>query len=149
VHGSQWIIFDDKYRHTTSAQIAALLTMGAAGVVLGTRFLFTVEAAYPQNKKDALIKADLNATVRTLAYDEVNRTMGWPPLHDGRAIRNRVMDDVEEGLSLDERLRRFDGRKEKGEDDRLVIWAGVGAGLTNEIMPAAVSVGPSILFLCA
>jgi nitronate monooxygenase len=59
------------------------------------------------------------------------------------------MDDVEEGLSLDERLRRFDESKEKGEDDRLVIWAGVGAGLTNEIMPAAVSVGPSILFLCA
>ncbi|KAJ7848390.1 hypothetical protein B0H13DRAFT_2238650 [Mycena leptocephala] len=107
---------------STGAQIAALLTMGAAGVVLGTRFLFT---------------ADLNATVCTLAYDEVNRTMGWPPLHDGRAIRNRVMDDVEEGLSLDERLRRFDESKEKGEDDKLVIWAGVAAGLTNEIMPAA------------
>jgi len=122
---------------STGAQIAALLTMGAAGVVLGTRFLFTVEAAYLQDKKDALIKADLNATVRTLAYDEVNRTMGWPPLHDGRAIRNRVMDDFEEGLSLDERLRRFHESKEKGEDDRMVIWAGVGAGLTNEIMPVA------------
>ncbi|KAJ7216552.1 2-nitropropane dioxygenase, partial [Mycena pura] len=121
---------------STGAQIAALLTMGAAGVLLGTRFLFTPECPWPLAKKDALLKLDLDPTrtVRTLAYDEVGRSMGWPAEHDRRAIRNKVMDDVAAGLSLDERLARYDeSAAAKGEDSRLIVWAGVGAGITSEI----------------
>jgi len=121
----------------TGAQVAALLTLGASGVVLGTRFLYTSECQYTPAMKNVLVKAPFNSTVRTLAFDEVGRTMGWPPKHDGRAIANAVMDDVAQGLSLDERLKRFDDSKARGEDQRLVIWAGVGVGHTNEIKGAA------------
>ena len=127
---------------STGAQIAALLTMGVDGVVLGTRFLFTPECSMPESKKQVLIEADLHATTRSMAFDEVNRTMGWPDKCDGRAISNAIITDEQKGLGLEERLQLFDEGAKKGEKDRLVIWAGVGAGLTNEIKPAAVSFVP-------
>ncbi|KAJ7474933.1 2-nitropropane dioxygenase [Mycena latifolia] len=122
---------------STGAQIAALLTMGADGVVLGTRFLFTPECAYSSATKDVLVNADLNATIRTLAYDQVGRMNKWPPKHDGRAISNQVMVDYNAGMDLQERLRLFDESAANGDTSRLIIWAGVGAGLTKEIKPAA------------
>ncbi|KAG6888112.1 hypothetical protein C0992_009607 [Termitomyces sp. T32_za158] len=121
---------------STGSQIAALLTMGAAGVVLGTRFLFTTECTYPPEKKEALIKADLNSTTRSLAFDEVGRTMGWPPKHDGRAITNKIISDMAEGLDLQERLAKFDESAALGDTSRLIVWAGVGVGLTQEITSA-------------
>ncbi len=39
-----------------------------------------------------------------------------------------VMDDLEAGLSPEERLARFDASKAAGEEDRLIVWAGVGLG---------------------
>ncbi|KAJ7436046.1 2-nitropropane dioxygenase [Mycena latifolia] len=122
---------------STGAQIAALLTMGADGVVLGTRFLFTPECEYSPNKKDALVKAGLDATVRTLAFDDVGRTNGWPPNYDGRAISNQIMDDYNAKLSLEERIEKFEESARNGDNSRLIIWAGVGAGLTSEVKGTA------------
>ncbi|KAF7339162.1 2-nitropropane dioxygenase [Mycena venus] len=122
---------------STGAHIASLLTMGADGVVLGTRFLFTPECEYSAAQKKVLLQADLGATVRTLAYDDVGRTNGWPPNFNGRAIANEVMNDLKAGLSLEQRIEKFDESARNGEDSRLVIWAGVGVGLTGEIKGAA------------
>ncbi|KAF7309069.1 2-nitropropane dioxygenase [Mycena kentingensis (nom. inval.)] len=122
---------------STGAQIAGMLTMGAAGVVVGTRFLFTNECEYPAPAKDAIIAAGHGATVRTLAYDEVGRTNGWPANYNGRALRNAVMEDLEAGLALEERLAKFDASKAAGASDRIVVWAGVGAGLVKDIRPTA------------
>lgn len=123
---------------STGSQVAALLTMGAAGVVLGTRFLFSTECIYPPEKKEILIQADLNATVRTLAFDEVGRTMGWPLNNDGRAIANDIIQDVKDGFDLEERLRKFDESAKNGDSSRLIVWAGIGVGLTDKISSAAV-----------
>ncbi|KAJ3490688.1 hypothetical protein NLI96_g1250 [Meripilus lineatus] len=121
----------------TGAQIASLLTMGADGVVLGTRFLFTHECGWSPAKKGVIVSADLSATTRNMAFDEVNKSMGWPEGCDGRAVANKIIDDQKEGLSLEERLKRFDESAAKGETDRLVVWAGIGVGLTKEIKNAA------------
>ena len=119
--------------------MAALLAMGVSGVVLGTRFLFTNEFRYTDQIKSVLVDADLRATQRSLCFDEVNRTNFWPPFHDGRAIANSIWNDFSSGLTLEERMKKHDDSNAKGEKDRLVIWAGIGAGLTNKITPAAVS----------
>ncbi|TCD66842.1 hypothetical protein EIP91_000920, partial [Steccherinum ochraceum] len=121
----------------TGAQVASFLTLGADAVVCGTRFLFTPECCYTDAMKAVLLESDLQATKRSLCYDDAGRTNGWPPLHDGRAIANKIWDDLQEGLSLEDRQARFDESAKKGEKDRLVIWAGVGTGLVKEIKPAA------------
>jgi len=121
---------------STGSQIAALLTMGAAGVALGTRFLFTTECTYPPAKKEALLQAGLNDTVRSMAFDEVGRTMGWPPKCDGRAVANHIILDLEDGLDLEERLKKFDESAASGDSSRLIVWAGVGVGLVDKMTSA-------------
>ncbi|KAF9266681.1 inosine monophosphate dehydrogenase [Marasmius fiardii PR-910] len=122
---------------STGQQIAALLIAGADGVALGTRLMFTHESVYTPEQKEALQKAGLtDSTVRTLAFDEVGRTNGWPPKHDGRALKNNIIQDVEDGLSFEERLRKFDEGKEAGDTSRLIVWAGAGVGLTSSISSA-------------
>ena len=75
----------------TGAQIASLLTLGASGVALGTRFLLSPESLYSDIQRHALISADSSLSVRTLAFDHVRDTLGWPNNVDGRALRNGII----------------------------------------------------------
>jgi nitronate monooxygenase len=115
-----------------------LLTHGASGVAAGTCFLATTESQYPPINKEAIVKADLNATTRSMAFDEVNRTMGWPAGVDGRAIANEVITDEIQGLGLEERMKRHDECRDRGGESHLVVWAGIGAGHVTEIKSASV-----------
>ncbi|KAF5347425.1 hypothetical protein D9758_011268 [Tetrapyrgos nigripes] len=72
-----------------------------------------------------------------MAFDEVGRTMGWPDKCDGRALVNNIVMDLDEGLGLDARLKRFDESTASGDKSRLVVWAGEGVGLTNNISSAS------------
>lgn len=117
----------------TGAHIAGLLTMGADGVVVGTRFLYTPECMYSEEIKSVLLDAGFNSTLRGHMFDEVNRTAFWPEGYNGRAIANKIVDDCQAGLDLEERLKRCDEGKTKGEKDRLIIWAGEGVGYVKQI----------------
>ncbi|KAL0068268.1 hypothetical protein AAF712_004653 [Marasmius tenuissimus] len=127
----------------TGSQIASALTLGASGVALGTRFLFTHEAVFPSLQKDVILRAgrsgNLNSTRRSTAFDEVRRrgTL-WPEGLDGRAIVNGILEDVEGGVELEERVRRYEEGRAEGESERQVVWAGTGVGLTREIRNAGV-----------
>ena len=84
----------------TGAQIASLLTLGASGVALGTRFLLSPESLYSDIQRHALITADSSLSVRTLAFDHVRDTLGWPKGIDGRALRNGIFFSVPSNLNL-------------------------------------------------
>ncbi len=105
---------------STGAQVAALLALGAAGAVVGTRFLFTPESVYTDEMKAELVKADFGSTTRGMMFDEVMKTMGWPPNHNGRAIINDIVNDSLNGLSLEERQKLFAEATEKKENNGLV-----------------------------
>lgn len=125
----------------TGAQVAGLLAMGADGVVLGTRFLFTPESCYTDEMKQVLVNSTWESTERSNAYDQAFETDFWPTKIDGRAIcTNEIMADFKAGLPLDERIKRFKEATAAGKDTHLIMWAGVGVAQTNKIMPAAVSV---------
>ncbi|KAJ3851456.1 2-nitropropane dioxygenase [Lentinula lateritia] len=110
---------------STGTQIASLLTKhGADGVILGSRLLCTPECMYSSQTKEVILSSGVSCTMRSTVFDEVNQTAMWPEGINGRAIVNDIVQDQKEGLSLDERLKRHDQSKAKGESDRLVIWAG-------------------------
>ncbi|MDR5655547.1 NAD(P)H-dependent flavin oxidoreductase, partial [Ruixingdingia sedimenti] len=50
-------------------QIAAVLTMGAQGVWVGTRFIATPESSVGPNYKQSIVEADYDRTVRSLLFD--------------------------------------------------------------------------------
>ena len=128
----------------TGDQIASILVGGAAGVVVGTRFLLSPEAGYTQEQKARLVAARGDDSVRTVAYDIARGTTGWPAGVDGRALTSEIVELYENGADAAT-------LREKTKTVSLV-WAGSGVGLMTEIKPAgvsllAVSTTPKLMFI--
>ncbi len=123
--------------------LAAALALGAAGVSMGTRFLASVEAISTAGEAAALVAHGAEDTVRTPVIDVV-RGPAWPDGHDGRVVRNQLVDrwhDDPAGLAahVEELHATYQA---SGPDDYTVraLWAGEGLDLVTEVLPAAVIV---------
>ncbi|RPD57192.1 2-nitropropane dioxygenase [Lentinus tigrinus ALCF2SS1-7] len=117
-------------------QAAAYLTLGAAGVVLGTRFTLTPECPWPPAEhKPVLLAANSGSTVRTLAMDYALGLYGWPEGLNGRGIRNKIYEDLEGGVSHETLRERFAKAAEEGSTEYAVIFSGQGVTLMHEIKP--------------
>lgn len=95
---------------SNGSQVAAFLTLGAAGAALGTRFLLSHESSYTDAQRLALMSAGAGSTVRTQVFDRVRGTTGWPEGVDGRALRNKTVEDADAGVDMEDVKRRFFGR---------------------------------------
>ncbi|TDL17529.1 NPD-domain-containing protein [Rickenella mellea] len=121
----------------TGSQVAALLTLGASGAVLGTRFLLTPESTYTPAQKAALVAAkSSDSTLRTLVFDDLRGTRQWPGGVDGRGLRNRAIKEVEDGMGLEEATKKMKKSTLADDADGMVVWAGTGVGVMKEIKPA-------------
>lgn len=130
---------------SSGQHVAALLTLGAAGAVLGTRFLATPESLYSPVQKHALVAAPCepaSTTVRTMAFDRVRGTVEWPAGVDGRALHNSTVSELDAGVDIDVVRERYTRGSREGDPDRMLVWAGTGVGLISEIKDARVCVFP-------
>ncbi|RXW23962.1 hypothetical protein EST38_g1884 [Candolleomyces aberdarensis] len=118
------------------SQVAALLTLGASGAVLGTRFLLSPESLYSEAQRKVLVGADSSQSVRTMAFDNARGTVGWPKGIDGRGIRNATVDDYDKGVDTSVIRKKYEEASAKGDTDRIVVWAGTGVGSMKQILPA-------------
>jgi NAD(P)H-dependent flavin oxidoreductase YrpB (nitropropane dioxygenase family) len=120
--------------------LAAMLALGADGVLLGTRFLATAEAPVHQKVKQAIVASDGTDTIVTDVGD-ILMGSDWPGAY-ARVARNRL---IERWLGRPSEVRRnrdkliagmVAARKSGDVDEALLYW-GQGAGLIDEIVPAA------------
>ncbi|KAG6812825.1 hypothetical protein H0H92_016094 [Tricholoma furcatifolium] len=118
------------------SQVASLLTLGASGAVLGTRFLLAPESLYLDSQRQALISAPTSSSVRTMAFDEARNTLGWPRGIDGRGLRNSTVNEFEGGVDIEDLRHRYSEGLKTSDIDRIVTWAGTGVGLLQKIQPA-------------
>lgn len=123
---------------------AAALTLGAAGIVMGTRYLATPEANIAQGFRDAVLSASDGGvnTERGKLYDTLRGTTDWPLRYGGRAVLNRSYYDASKGMSTEENKRLYEeaakqGDEGWGENGRLTTYAGTGVGLVREVRSAA------------
>jgi nitronate monooxygenase len=120
--------------------LAAALSLGADGAWMGTRFLATPESPALPAHKQAIIDAELGATVRTGIWDVIwGRT--WPGV-EVRGIRNAVTDrwigrDDEVPALRDEIRARIERAKRDGDGSEIDLLAGEGSGRITSIEPAA------------
>ncbi|GAB7332659.1 hypothetical protein MBLNU13_g04416t1 [Cladosporium sp. NU13] len=129
---------------TDGRGVAAALALGAAGVVMGTRFLAASEAGIAagwQREITRLADGGVSTTRSTLC-DRLKETKGWPARYDGRAAVNRGHDDEESGMADAENVRLYREELEKGDSawgdhGRMVTYAGTGVGLVRNVKPAA------------
>ena len=127
-----------------SRTAAAALSLGASGVVMGTRYLVSPETNIMQGyRNDVLTSTDGGQqTQRTKLYDQLRGTTDWPAEYGGRGVVNRSFYDHLKGMGLEENKRRYDKALEKGdggwgEDGRLTTYAGTGVGLATKVQGAA------------
>jgi len=74
----------------TGIAIHKYISMGASGVVMGTRFLATKESKAHQTYKESLLKAVDNDTVLTVCFDK-----GWSNVPH-RVLKNETFKNWEE-----------------------------------------------------
>jgi enoyl-[acyl-carrier protein] reductase II len=115
------------------AMIAHLLTMGASGVQLGTRFVVSTECTAHPAFKQAFIKAKARQAVSTPQYDSKL------PVVAVRAIKNSAMDEFGRlQLHLLRELNEKKINREKAQYDVENFWVG---SLRNAVVDGDVSGG--------
>ncbi|KID96181.1 2-nitropropane dioxygenase precursor, partial [Metarhizium majus ARSEF 297] len=111
---------------------AAALTLGAAGVAMGTRFLASSEARISKGYQNEL-------------YNHLRGTFGWPEHFSPRTLVNRSWRDHEAGVQFD-RLKELHDESAKtgdagwGPEGRLATYVGAAVGLVRRVDDAAVIV---------
>jgi len=116
--------------------LAAAIMLGAQGVLMGTRFLATIECHGRGHSKDALLNSLGSQTVASKFYDDVSGTL-WPG-SVVRAIRNPILDEwarrPDEWARIAEEVRpALQSAVANGD----FVLAGESVGLVHEILPAA------------
>jgi nitronate monooxygenase len=113
--------------------------LGASGVLMGTRFYATTEAATPQKTKDRVRAATGDDSLRSIVFD-VSRRNVWPGDFTGRCLRNPYADrwfGREEALARDEKeLERFAVAQKEENYDLAVVIAGEASGLVRDVCGA-------------
>lgn len=123
---------------------AAAITLGAAGVTMGTRYLAAPEANIAKGYRDAVLGAGDGgiSTKRVKLYDTLRGTRNWPERYGGRGVLNETWFDAEKGMCAEENQRLYDEALKKGDDGwgekaRLATYAGAGVGLMKNVKSAA------------
>ena len=121
--------------------LAAMMVLGASGVLLGTRFYASVECDGADEAKKRICAASSGETVRSIIFD-VSRRLWWPAPFTGRALINdharRWMGrEVELVQNLDAVAAEYAVARDAGNFDIAGVFAGDGVGLIHDIPPAA------------
>ena len=121
--------------------LAAALMLGADGVLMGTRFLASVEAATTSAAKQRVVAAGGDDTIRSTLFDIVRRKE-WPAPYTGRALQNEFTRrwrgrEAELMHNLAGEELAFDQARKRGDFDVAVLHAGEAVDLIGEILPAA------------
>jgi nitronate monooxygenase len=123
--------------------LAAALMLGAAGVMVGTRFEATPEALINAEELKAITAAEAADTTRGRALD-VAADSDWPARYTARTLRNRFTDEWqgrESELEIDDSARHgFRAAVERGDLDYVPIWAGEAVDMIIELDAASVLV---------
>lgn len=124
--------------------VAAALSLGAAGVVMGTRFLACSEAQISKGYRDEVVRASdaATSTTRTQLYNHLRGTFGWPEQWSPRTVVNKSWEEHLAGVPFEELKERHDEAAKLGDEGwgpggRLATYAGANVGLIRSVEDAA------------
>jgi nitronate monooxygenase len=121
--------------------LAAMMMLGASGVLLGTRFYASKEADGADEAKKIICAAESGSTVRGIVFD-LSRNNVWPAPFNGRCLINdharRWMGrEVELLQNVKSVAADYAAAKAKGNFDIAAVIAGEAVGLIHDIPRAA------------
>jgi nitronate monooxygenase len=121
--------------------LAAMMMLGASGVLLGTRFYASQEADGADEAKRIICEAKSGSSVRGIIFD-LSRNNVWPAPFNGRCLINdharRWMGrEVELLQNVNIVAAEYAAAKAAGNFDIAAVIAGEAVGLIHDISPAA------------
>jgi nitronate monooxygenase len=120
--------------------IAAAFALGAAGVLMGTRFQASAEALVDPEVAKAIVEGRGEDTERSRILD-IARGAPWPEQYPGRTLRNAFLArwrGREAELEADSGAKAaFREAADRGDLSVLPIWASEAIDLITEVLPAA------------
>lgn len=121
--------------------LAAMMMLGASGVLMGTRFYASVEADGAEEAKRRICSAERGNSVRGIIFD-LSRDNVWPAPFTGRCLVNdharRWMGrELELLQQVDAVAAEYAAAKAAGNFDIAAVIAGESVGLIHDIPPAA------------
>ena len=120
--------------------LAAMMMLGASGVLLGTRFYASIECDGPEECKKRICAASSGNTVRSIIFD-LSRDNVWPAPFNGRCLVNdharRWMGrEVELLQNVKAVAAEYAAAKAAGNFDIAAVIAGEAVGLIHDIPKA-------------
>jgi nitronate monooxygenase len=121
--------------------LAAMMMLGASGVLMGTRFYASIEADGADEAKRRICAAESGNSVRGIIFD-LSRNNVWPAPFTGRCLINdharRWMGrEVELLQRVNTVAAEYAAAKAAGNFDIAAVIAGESVGLIHDIPPAA------------
>ena len=118
--------------------LAAALMLGASGVLMGTRFYATPEAAGAQAAKERIRAATGDDTLRSIVFD-ISRRNVWPAPFTGRCLRNAHADlwfgrELELMRHLEVEEEKYLAARSNGDFNIAAVIAGESSGIVREIL---------------
>ena len=121
--------------------LAAMLMLGASGVLMGTRFYASAEADGAEQAKRLICAANSGETVRGVVFDW-SRKLLWPAPFTARTLINAhartwTGREIELMQRADQIAVDYAAAKAAGNFDVAAVFAGESAGLIHDVPPAA------------
>jgi len=121
--------------------LAAMLTLGASGVLLGTRFYASIEADGADEAKKRICAAASGNSVRGIIFD-LSRNNVWPAPFTGRCLindhaRRWIGREIELMQNVNAVAAEYAAAKAAGNFDVAAVIAGEAVGLIHDIPRAA------------
>ncbi len=121
--------------------LAAALMLGADGVLVGTRFYATQEAAASDEAKGRIVSGEGDRTLRSVVFDIARRNV-WPAPYTGRVLSNAFSErwrgrENELLQHQDEEAARYAAASAANDFDTAAVIAGEAVDLIDDVPPAA------------
>jgi nitronate monooxygenase len=121
--------------------LAAMMMLGASGVLLGTRFYASQEADGAEEAKKRICAATGGSTTRSIIFD-ISRNNVWPLPFNGRClvndhVRRWTGHELELLQNVTKVAAEYAAAKAAGNFDIAAVIAGEAVGLIHDIPPAA------------
>jgi nitronate monooxygenase len=115
--------------------------LGADGVLVGTRFYATLEAAIHHGAKERVVATSGDETIRAIMFDIVRRNV-WPAPYGIRTLRNAFFEkwrgrEAELMQHQAAEAARYERARNEGDFDTAAVIAGECVDMITDIPPAA------------
>jgi nitronate monooxygenase len=122
--------------------LAAMLMLGADGVLIGSRFWASTEALVNPAMQRTALSADGDSTIRTTVVD-VARKIEWPKPFTARVVKNRFVEEwhgreaeLAKPEVVNREMHRYVTAMQSGDPDNTGVWVGEATGLMRDVQPA-------------